>query len=248
MIDRIISKGTACDVLFTSLQLERNEAQSGFQKRRDCCALAKWHGEPEAEIIDVEMGPTASYKRQRSKIRMVADMLAEHHKIIEALAAPYKAPDAYRVLLQLGVKGLPAVRAGLRHDNPDVRLHCCRFLDRYLSPDTLSDLIGMLNDDDPRVRCSALHTLACDRCKEGTCRPEERQVLPIAMKLLATDSDAHVRAMALEVVGQFVHTNSTAAAALSDAQQNDTNSTVRKKAGWYAPAGPIYKRTKPRSG
>jgi hypothetical protein len=173
-------------------------------------------------------------------------MLAEHHEIIEELAFPYKAPDAYRALLNLGIQALPAVRVGLRHDNPDVRLHCCRFLDRYLSPDTLSDLTGMLNDGDERVRCSALHTLACDRCKEGTCRPEQADVLPKAMKLLARDPDAHVRAMAIEVVGQFVHTNALAAAAIAAAQQCDENPTVRKKAGWYVPGGPIHRRTKPR--
>ncbi|WP_271500151.1 HEAT repeat domain-containing protein [Bradyrhizobium sp. CCBAU 11357] len=156
-------------------------------------------------------------------------MSAEHHKIIEELAFPYKAPAAYRALLDLGRRALPAVRLGLRHDNPDIRLHCCRFLDRYLSPDTLSDLMGMLSDGDERVRCSALHTLACDRCKEGTCRPEEAEVLPKAMKLLARDPDAHVRAMALEVVGQFVHTNALAAAAISAAKEGDENPTVRKK-------------------
>jgi len=174
-------------------------------------------------------------------------MLVEHYELIEVLAVPYRAPGAYRALLDLGMKALPAVRVGLLHDKPDVRFHCCRFLDRYLLPETLSDLVDMLNDGDKRVRCSALHTLACDRCKEGTaCRPEEGQVLPKAMKLLANDPDAHVRAMAIEVVGQFVHTNALAVAAISAALQKDESSTVRKKAGWYLPGGPIHERTKPR--
>jgi HEAT repeat protein len=149
-------------------------------------------------------------------------------------------------LLDLEIQALPAVRAGLRHENADVRLHCCRFLDRYLSPDTLSDLMDMLSDSDQRVRCSALHTLACDRCKEGTCKPKEAEVLPRAMKLLQCDPDAHVRAMAIEVVGQFAHTSNLAAAAISAAQQGDENPTVRKKAGWYVPGGPIHRRTKPK--
>src|SRR5579871_3984556 len=173
-------------------------------------------------------------------------MLVEHYELIEVLAVPYKAPGAYRELLDLGMKALPAVRVGLRHDNPDVRLHCCRFLDRYLSPETLSDLMDMLNDGDERVRCSALHTLACDRCKTGTCRPAEADVLPRAITLLESDPEAHVRAMAIEVVGQFVHTNALAAAAISAARRGDENSTVRKKAGWYLPGGPIHRRTKPR--
>jgi hypothetical protein len=93
------------------------------------------------------------------------------HALVEALRFPTARP--YRTLLDLGMSALPVVRAGLQHDNRDVRLHCCRFLDRYLSPETLTDLLSMLNDSDKRVRCSALHTLAYDRCKEGECKPEE---------------------------------------------------------------------------
>lgn len=178
---------------------------------------------------------------------LTGQTLTEHHQIIGELAFPYKAPKAYRRLLELGIKALPAVRAGLRHDIADVRLHCCRFLDRYLSPETLTDLMEMLNDNDDRVRCSALHTLACDRCKDGTCRPEEAEVLPKALNLLQRDPDAHVRAMSIEVVGQFVHTNPLASAAISAAHQADKNPTVRKKAGWYVPGGPTHRRTMPRN-
>ena len=39
-------------------------------------------------------------------------MSAEHHEIIEELAFPYKVPDAYRALLDLGIRALPAVRVG----------------------------------------------------------------------------------------------------------------------------------------
>jgi hypothetical protein len=172
--------------------------------------------------------------------------LHQHHDLIEALAVPHRATDAYKRLLGPGVKALPAVRVGLRHDNPDVRLHCCRFLDRYLDPETLSDLMDMLNDADKRVRCSVLHTLACDRCKEGACRPEEALVLLLAMKVLATDPDPHVRAMAIEVVGHFVHPNPLAADAIVAANRTDESSTVRKKAGWYTPGGSLHRRTKPK--
>lgn len=163
--------------------------------------------------------------------------------LIEVLAVPYRATAAYRSLLQLGARALPAVRAGLRHGNADVRFHCCRFLDRYLQPDTLADLLAMLDDADQRVRITTLHTLACDRCKEGSCQPEEAEVLPRAMELLAKDPSAHVRAMAIEVVGRFVHGNRHAAAAIEAAVQSDPSSAVRKKAGWYAPGGAIHGRS-----
>jgi hypothetical protein len=160
--------------------------------------------------------------------------LTEHRDLVEALAVPYRSTDAYTALLRLGVNALPAVRAGLRHVS-------CRFLDRYLFPDMLSDLMDMLNDSDARVRCSALHSLACDRCKEGTCGPQEARVLPQAMELPASDPDPHVRAMAIELVGQFVHSNPLAADALVAAVRTDECSAVRKKAGWYAPGGSIYR-------
>lgn len=86
--------------------------------------------------------------------------------LIEVLAVPYRAPAAYKALLQLGSRALPAVRAGLRHGNADVRFHCCRFLDRYLRPDTLADLLAMLADSDERVRVTTLHTL-CLRSLQG---------------------------------------------------------------------------------
>lgn len=194
-------------------------------------------GGPKAGLIDMERQPAISYNGRA---------MEKPHQLIEALAVPHRATDAYRALLDLGVSALPAVRAGLKHDSSDVRFHCCRFLNRYLSPDTLPDLLAMLSDGDERVRCSALHTLACDRCKEGDCRPEEAQVLPAAMDLLAGDPDAHVRAMAIEVVGQFVHSNALASAAIAIARQDDPSSTMRKKAGWYAPGGPIHRRTTPR--
>ena len=125
-----------------------------------------------------------------------------YKSVLDDLSIPHRATDAYRRLLDAGRDVLPAVREGLRHANADVRYHCCRFLDRFLEPDVLVDLIGMLDDPDPRVRNTTLHTLACDRCKEGDCRPEEKEVLPKALALLANDPDRHVRAMAVEVVGQ----------------------------------------------
>ena len=110
----------------------------------------------------------------------------------------------------------------------------------------MDDLVAMLGDPDARVRGSALHALACDRCKEGSCRPVEAEVLPRAMALLATDPDAHVRAHAIGLVGRWVHTNSTAEAALLQAMRSDSSAAVRKKAGWLMPGGTIYRKTVPK--
>ena len=74
-------------------------------------------------------------------------------------------------------------------------------------------------------------------------RPEVAAVLPRTLALLANDPDRHVRAMAIEVVGRFVHGDASAAAAMVAAMKSDLSPAVRKKAAWYAPGGAIYRRT-----
>jgi hypothetical protein len=164
--------------------------------------------------------------------------------LLADLGIPHRAKGAHRELLRRGLDALPAVRRGLAHPNADVRYWCCQYLDRFLEPDSLADLISMLDDPDPRVRLSTLHTLSCDRCKEGDCRPEERDVLPRAIALLVNDTDAHVRAHAVGLVGNYVHSSGTALAAIT-AATGDSSPAVRKKAKWYAPGGAIYRRTRP---
>ena len=174
-------------------------------------------------------------------------MPPETRRLVEDLAATHRAANAYRALMRLGLAALPAVREGLGHESADVRYHCCRFVDHWLEPDVLGDLMSMLDDVDERVRMSVLHTLACDRCKEGSCRPDEVAVLGPAVNLLARDPSAHVRAMAIEVVGRSVHTSWFAEEALLNARSSDPSPAVRKKAGWYLPGGAIHRRTAPRA-
>jgi HEAT repeat protein len=166
--------------------------------------------------------------------------------LIEALAVLHRVRPAYQRMLKRGAVLIPLVRANLRHPNASVREYCCKFLDRYVDEDALGELIAMLDDLDPKVRASSLHALACDRCKEGTCRPDEALVLPRATQLLSSDPDAHVRAHAVGVVGLSVHTRPEAEVALAGASRNDPSPMVRKKAKWYLPGGPIYRRTAPR--
>jgi HEAT repeats len=171
----------------------------------------------------------------------------QYEPLIRELAISHRASNTYRLLISGGLEALPAVRAGLRSKSADVRFRCCQFLDRFLTPEVLDLLIEMLDDPDRRVRCTTLHTLACDRCKEDSCRPDEAKLLPRAIAILADDPDPHVRAMAVEVVGRSVHTHPEAETALWQANRSDASATVRKKAGWYVPGGPIHRRTAPKA-
>jgi hypothetical protein len=176
-------------------------------------------------------------------VKIVRDTTMET-ELLEQLAIKHHAKAAYRKLFAMGFAAVPIAEEGLKHDHARVRYYCCSLLDHFLVPEALENLIDMVDDPDPEVRTIALHTLACDRCKEGDCRPAEAKVLPKALQILSNDGNAHVRAMAIEVVGQYVHTNRDAAQALIETNRKDSSPTVRKKAGWYMPGGPIYKRTK----
>ncbi|HTX49746.1 MAG TPA: hypothetical protein VME40_10185 [Caulobacteraceae bacterium] len=165
--------------------------------------------------------------------------------LVERLAVRHHAPAVFRELLALGPGAMSAVRAGLRHPDAAVRYYCARFLDHYLAPGELGDLIGVLDDPVAGVRVAALHALACDKCKTGD-KPDRAKALPDALRILADDADAHVRAMAIEVVGRLVHESGAARKALQTAASCDPSPAVRKKARWYAPGGPIFNRTRPR--
>lgn len=94
-------------------------------------------------------------------------------------------------------------------------------------------------------RVAALHALSCDRCKPdaAACRPDRAVLQPRAIQLLHHDPDPHVRAMATELVGLWVHSAPQAVAALVRAHDEDPSPAVRKKAGWYTPGGTVHRRT-----
>lgn len=164
--------------------------------------------------------------------------------LVELLADPHRYFTAYQRLLSLGAGAARAARDGLSHDSPRVRMHCCKVLDHVMDSADVPWLVAVLDDPAPAVRIEALHALACDRCKSNACRPGA-DVLARAAQLLAADPDPHVRAMAAELVGAWVHTHADAASALESATASDPSPSVRKKAAWYAPGGAIYRRTKP---
>ncbi|MER5432359.1 HEAT repeat domain-containing protein [Streptomyces sp. NPDC002588] len=177
---------------------------------------------------------------------MLGFVRTDNEALVSCLGDPQRAVAAYHELLRRGEGALSAIRAGLHHDDPSVREGCCRLLDHLVDTDSMDELIAMTDDPDARVRISAFHALACDRCKGDTCAPGPDRVLQPALRHLASDPDPQVRSRAAELVGKFVHTDARAIAALKASHAHDPSAAVRKKAGWYTPSGTIYKRTVPR--
>ncbi len=110
----------------------------------------------------------------------------------------------------------------------------------------MPELIENLQHKEGSVRAWAMHALACDRCKESTCRSAEDEVVPIATRMLLEDGSRRVRQMAAALVGAVVHRRPNVIAALEHARDHDPHSVVRKIASWYTPGGPIYQRLAPK--
>jgi HEAT repeat protein len=173
----------------------------------------------------------------------IPEMPAED--LIALLADPHRRVRAYTRLLGLGPEAAEAARHGLSDPDARVREYSCQLLDHLMDAESIPAVIEALADPSPSVRMKAAHALACDRCKtDDACRATPEAVLPSAIAMLANDPSAHVRARAAELVGHWVHTHPAARDAVIHAATQDPSPAVRKKASWFAPGGPIYRRTR----
>jgi hypothetical protein len=169
-----------------------------------------------------------------------------HDVLVANLAVKHRAKTALRALLKAGMDATPALRRGLRHPAPEVRVGCCIVLDHFMDDEAVPELMANLDHPDARVRSWALHALACDRCKEGACRPGEEDVVPIAIRMLFDDPSPAVRTQAAHMLIPAVHRRDDARDALVRARDADPVPLVRKVAGWGAPGGPLYRKLAPR--
>jgi hypothetical protein len=90
----------------------------------------------------------------------------------------------------------------LHHPDPAVRAACAQILDRLLDDDAIPDLVAALDDPDAMVVKRALHSLACDQCKTGVCRPGDELFVSKAIELAGGDPRPAVRAGAFDALAQ----------------------------------------------
>ncbi|HUP84317.1 MAG TPA: hypothetical protein VM143_01500 [Acidimicrobiales bacterium] len=179
-----------------------------------------------------------------------ADELLRREEIDRAmrdLTVPHRRQAAYWRLRGFGPAAREAVEAGLLADDPTLRAQCALLIDRLAGNDSFELMLLLLDDPDPRVRHHAMHALACDRCKsDDVCALPSGQIIVAAVRMLETDPDAGVRAIALEVLARWVHEDDAARAAIERAAESDPAPGNRKKAKWYLPGGKAFERTKPK--
>jgi HEAT repeat protein len=129
-------------------------------------------------------------------------------------------------LLASGSPALPAIRRGLLHSKAIVRRQCVNLLDHLVDEASLVVLVESLDDEDPQVVGRALHALACDRCKEGACRPGEDLWVPRALDLLR-HPDPDLRAAAIDALGRVITRRPDVAAAVAGAATSDADKGLR---------------------
>jgi len=149
---------------------------------------------------------------------------------VAQLAVSHRRQQAREHLLGSGPSALPALRRGLRHQKTVVRRQCVGILDHLVDEATVPDLVAALDDEDPGVCARALHALACDRCKQGECRPGEELFVPRALELLRDHPDPDIRAAAVDALGKVVDRRPEVAAALLASAERDPHPGVRNMA------------------
>jgi hypothetical protein len=123
--------------------------------------------------------------------------------LVSKLADPATAgPAAAALKAQPPARLVPALVAGLGSPEWRVRRSCCRLLDDLdFTPESLAALQGALDDSDPRVRRSALHTLSCQHCKPSGCALE---IQPL-FERMSRDPSRRVREAVLNPLGWQRH-------------------------------------------
>ncbi len=106
---------------------------------------------------------------------------------------------AYMALLELGTDALGAIHAGLGHGNWQVRKWCAIFLDHHANDESFALLKPLLRDPKMDVRLWAVHSISCERCKEGECPVD---FVPLLVERIEMDESIRVRRMAVCMLSQ----------------------------------------------
>jgi HEAT repeat protein len=111
---------------------------------------------------------------------------------VELLGSPDRTVRraAFNALEAQGQAILAAIIEGLQHPNPKIRGDCADLMDHLADDRCIAPLMAATQDDTPRVRRRAVHSLSCDRCKP---LPLDVDLVPLFAEILINDDNAKVR-------------------------------------------------------
>lgn len=119
--------------------------------------------------------------------------------LVNAFHGPSGQFEAHRALIAIGAEAVPALREGLRSENWEVRYWCAVCLDQVADARALEELVPLIRDPHPKVRLWAVHSVACDHCKDDVRCPVD--VVPMLIERVETDDNMRVRRMAVIMLG-----------------------------------------------
>jgi HEAT repeat protein len=100
---------------------------------------------------------------------------------------------AFLALYARGKEALPAVRAGLKHADWNIRRWCASLADNFADADLFRALVPLLHDPKSEVRVWAVHSLSCESCKDG---PNPVDAVPLLLERIESDPNMRVRRQA----------------------------------------------------
>lgn len=125
--------------------------------------------------------------------------MTDPHELVRLFSDSTDRFGTYEALIALGEEAIPALRDGLRDDDWQIRRWCAICLDRVADGDALRDLVGLLDDPKAAVRLWAVHSLACDHCKQDVECPVD--TVPLLIRRIEEDPSMRVRRMAVIMLG-----------------------------------------------
>src|SRR5215470_18260437 len=132
--------------------------------------------------------------------------------------------------------------AALSHPDLAMRRFCLFLLDHYASDVSSDTFRRALRDPVASVRESALHGLACERCRhEDICVTD---VVTDVIEILASDPNPEVRHKALAALARFIDRDRRVGDAIARAALQDSDAAIRRAAQVVADSGQPHVRSR----
>ena len=125
--------------------------------------------------------------------------------------------------------------AALSHPDLAIRRFCLFLLDHYASDVSSDTFRRALRDPVASVRESALHGLACERCRhEDICVTD---VVTDLIEIMTSDPNAEVRHKTVAALARFIDRDARAGQAIARAAHHDPDPAIRDVAQAVADSG-----------
>ncbi|HVT65787.1 MAG TPA: hypothetical protein VHD81_11580 [Mycobacteriales bacterium] len=150
-------------------------------------------------------------------------------RVVEDFFARYARGTARQRVKIVGRAPLAELHAAaLRHPDPFVRRWCLFFLDHYANDESMAVFAAALRDPIEFVRNAALHSLACEACKdEALCVAD---VVPGLLEVLRSDPSPELRLKAIPLLMRLASGDGLARQAVETSAEADPDPIVRSAA------------------